>query len=423
MSRATLLLFAGSLLAATALGCAQDVADDDAGDDAITSNDAKILSFKFEADVVAPKTTETRAAVLSQLAYVQGMLTTTQSGNGHVGHVELSNVRETVSGDKKTIHYSALLPVAWPKGKKSPKTYDLVLPKDTTALDDFNSKYDGKCGKDEYGVGDFWHDWNPKATGCKLDEADVVHARAGVTKYAGETTNKYPEYDKIWEDGRLDVVAMFGIIESNTPGDIGISEYESFVSNVQGLVKNPTTKTAMTSNSVLRDTTIAGTVDYKGQARPVTVTVFLVEALKDAGPDFDARYAQVNGKADLILYNGHAGLGKNVNALMRKGTVEKGKYQLVLLNGCQTFAYIDTTMNERRTQVNGVQDDPKGTKYLDVIGNTLPGYANNLSRMATSVFTAAAKADQPRSFNDLLKDMPPEHIVVVFGEEDNAFKP
>ena len=107
--------------------------------------------------------------------------------------------------------------------------------------------------------------------------------------------------------------------------------------------------------------------------------------LKSVGADFDTRYNPLSEKADLIMYDGHAGLGKNVNALARKGKVAAGKYQLVLLNGCQTFAYIDTTMNDRRIEANGAASDPKGTRFMDVMGNALPGFANNLASMSVAL--------------------------------------
>jgi hypothetical protein len=416
-------------LSSGALACSTPAGDDaQAGNDAITSNDGKILDFTFDGEVVASSETKARQAVLSQLAYTQGILTTNEHGNGHVGHVVLTNVVETpAGGGKKSIKYTAQLPVAWPKtGNAIPTSYDLPVPKDITALADFNAKYDGKCGTNEYGQEEFWHDWNPKAEGCVIADADVTRSRATVKPYAGETTGKYPEYDQMWQDGELDVVAVFGLINGGTDraDDPGVEEYTRFVSGTQGLLTGGKVTANTKSASVLRDTTITGKVTMAGQQRPVKVDVLLVAEMQSVGADFDTRYAPLSAKADLIMYDGHAGLGKNVNALMRKGTVTAGKYQLVLLNGCQTFAYIDTTMNDRRIEANGVANDPVGTKYLDVIGNALPGYANNLTNMSMSLVRASIKSDTaPKSFNDLLNEMPEEHLVVVFGEEDNRFHP
>lgn len=411
-----------ALLSATAVlvGCSSDGSETGGGEDNISSESAKILDFTFDGELTAPAETPARAAIVSQLMYVQGALTTARNGNGHVGNVKLEDVRETRSGATKKITYKATLPVAWPKNVATPSSYDLKLPVDATKLDQFNEKYDGRCGNNEYGQETFWHDWNPKAAGCTIDEADVMARRATVAPSARASQNKFPEYQAMWADGRLDVVAIFGIISSNTPGDEGYLEAKSFVENTKRGLSGAVVKDNETSPSILKDQTVTGKVTIGGEQREVKVDVIVVQELKSVGRDFDTRYDGLSEKADMILYNGHAGLGKNVNALARKGKVAADKYQLVLLNGCQTFAYIDTTLMDRRREANGETNDPSGTKFLDVVGNALPGYANNLASMSNTLFNAALSASQaPKSYNDLLRTMPESHIVVVFGEEDN----
>jgi hypothetical protein len=425
----SLLLPTSLLLLSTALGACSAAPADDAqgGNDAITSNDAKILDFTFTGEVVASADVKARTAIIAQLAYTQGILTTGERGNGHVGQVTLTEVVESAAKDgKKTITYTALLPVAWPKtGNTVPEAYDLPVPKDVTALDAFNAKYDGKCGNNEYGVGDFWHDWNPKAEGCTIDDADVHRSRATVKPSTVETTGKFPEYDLMWKDNELDVVAIFGLIDGggDSDSDPGVGEYNRFIAGSKGLLTSSSVKKNAKSTDVLRDTTITGKVVVAGQTRTVKIDVLLVSEMKSVGPDFDKRYDPLSEKADLIMYDGHAGLGKNVNALARKGKVTAGKYQLLLLNGCQTFAYIDTTLNDRRTEANGKAADPNGTQFLDVMGNALPGFANNLASMSLTLLGAAVKPGEPKTFNQLMDSMPTEHLVVVFGEEDNRFKP
>ena len=412
------------VLTSSIAACSTPAAEDaDASNDAITSRDARILDFKFSAEVITDSGTEARKAIVSQLMYAQGILTTSRNGNGRVGGVELTNVTETVQGAKKRIKYTASLPVAFPKDLDAPTSYALPLPLDTTALDAFNTKYDGKCGNNEYGTENFWHDWNPKAENCTIADADVSRASAAVAPHAKETKNKYPEYDQIWEDDRLDVVAIFGIITSNTPDDDGYRELNSFLDSSKALLTGATVKENATSRSILKDTTLTGKVTVGGRQRTVNVDLILVQELQSVGADFDTRYDALSEKADMLMYNGHAGLGKNVNALARKGKVAKDKYQLVLLNGCQTFAYIDTTFNDRRIATNTASRDPQGTKYMDIVGNALPGYANNLASMSATLFGAVVKSDQPKHYNQLLESMPASHIVVVFGEDDNRFAP
>src|SRR5439155_26650110 len=103
----------------------------------------------------------------------------------------------------------------------------------------------------------------------------------------------------------------------------------------------------------------------------------LVSELASTGADFDGRFGAATEGADLLVYSGHSGLGKNINAFARKARATKGHYQLAYLNGCQTFAYLGTAMHDKRRDLNGAAGDPNGTKFLDVVANALPAYGDN----------------------------------------------
>ncbi len=415
--------FSRALLPLLLVACGSaDTADDASGaDDAITSNEAQIVDFSFDGELVAAKETDSRKAIVDQLFYTVGILTSQFDANGQVGRVALSNVTQSVEGATQTIKYHAITPVAWPKGKTVPKTQQLVLPRDTTKLSDFNAKYDGKCGKDEYGQDVFWHDWNPSADGCTPDEADIVKTSARVTKDKNVTNGKYPEYDLVWQDGSFEVVAIFGESDGGASGDAGVAEYESFLTQVKQALPGATSTENQHGTSIVKDVTIKGTAKVQGQDRPVTVTALLVDTLYTTGPDFDTRYDPISETADMVIYNGHSELSKNTNALAAKGKVDPKKYQVFFFDSCDTYAYLDTSLTDRRRQIN--EDDPNGTKYLDVVTNVLPSYFSNYANSSMSLFTALVKRDTPKTYNEILTELPADQVVVVSGEDDNAFQP
>ena len=411
-------------LSSSAFACtsAEPADEADGSEDAITSNDAQIVDFTFTGEVVAPKTDETRKAIVGQLFYTVGALTTEHGANGQIGRVETGSVTETVEGSLKRIKYTAKLPVAWPKGRTVPRTYKIVLPKDTTKLEAFNAKYDGKCGTNEYGPDVFWHDFNPIAAGCTIDDADVTRSSARVTKNKTVTTGKYPEYAKVWDDGALNVVALFGYSDSGGPSDAGEYEYNEFVRKSKELFPGAVSTETRATTSIHKDITLKGKVKVAGVMRDVSITSILIGSLYTAGADFDARYDPLSEKADLIVYNGHSELSKNTNALARKGKVAPKQYQLFFFDSCDTYAYLDTKLVDRRREVNGV-DDPKGTKYLDVATNVLPSYFNNYAASSLSFVKALSERDTPRTYNQIMTELPSDQVVVVTGEEDNAFRP
>jgi hypothetical protein len=416
MMRSRVLLLGVPLLIAA---CSSGKDDwEGAGADApITSNEAQIVDFNFAGELSTAKDEDARKAIVGQLFYTVGVLTTDQDANGQVGRVETTDVSETVEGDIKHIKYAAKLPVAWPKGRQVPRSYDVVLPKDVQAasLQSFNAKYDGRCGKNEYGQETFWHDWNPKANGCTIDEPDVVRTSAVVTKSSQVTQDKYPEYTRVWEDGRLEVVAIFGYAQGGAAGDVGGAEYEEFLRTVQQALPGSQQKSNDLTPSIAKDVTIS--------TNNVSVTALLIDTLYKTGPDFGVRYDALSETADLVVYNGHSELSKNTNALAGMGKVAPKKYQVFFFDSCDTYAYLDTALTDRRIAVNGAADDPKGTKYLDVATNVLPSYFTNYAGSSVSLFKALLDPKNPKSYNAILAELPADQVVVVTGEEDNAFQP
>lgn len=415
------LLILGTAAAAAACGVSSaESADVDEG--AFTSNSANVLQLSFKGSVLARTGETPRKAITTQLNYLQGALASDIRGNAQANMPNLSNIEEVEEGDKKRISYDAKIAVAWPKGLATPETYDVALPLDVSALSAFNSKYDGTCGHNEYGQASFWHDWNPKAAGCTTDEADTFRVRATVAPHPQETQGKYPEYDKVWEDGSLDIVAVFGIIASNTPTDEGARTREQLLDAVTSSTRNAVRTEAPETRGILKDSTVSGTITIAGQERRVNVTGILVQEVASAGSAFNARYGEATAAADVVIYEGHSGLGKNINALGTNMGATAGKYQFVYLYGCQTLGYLGSDMHNKRVGLNGAEADPEGTKFLDVMATALPAYGDS-GRSTLALYRAMLDPTSPKSFSDLMNSISSRHLTVVFGEHDNTFAP
>jgi hypothetical protein len=390
----------------------------------ITSNVATFVEMEFDGEVVGGEDDDARKLVHAQLFYTVGDFTSFDA-NGRVGFVELSNVqRRDEAGGLSRVSYHAKLPVAWPRARqdKIPETYAIVVPlrADAEGQSAFNDAYDGKCGRNEYGRATFWHDFRPNASGCELRDADVLRARAAVRRAKNITEGRYPEYAEIWKDKRFEVVAFFGAADStSSEGDIGVRQYERFLSGVRSSLPGSTLTENAKSDSIARDVTIDAPL---AGGRTVRVTSLLVDTIFSAGADLEARYAPLSARADLVLYNGHSELSKNTKSLARRGTIEKGHYQLFVFNSCDTFAYLDTALVDRHREANGA-DDPTGTKTLDIVSNVLPSFFVNYADTSLSIYRALLDDVKPKTYNQILDELPSDQIVVVAGEEDNAFNP
>jgi hypothetical protein len=241
------------------------------------------------------------------------------------------------------------------------------------------------------------------------------------------TTGKYPEYHKVWEDNALNVVAVFGKYEDGATStyDAGIAAFNEFARDMGVALKvyNPTTTPATIPTQpgpVVKDiewkATLAG-------GRSVRVNAILVDnvALAAETAEFSNRYEPLSSKADFIVYNGHAGLGQNVRALARKGKWVAGQYLMLFMNGCDTYAYVDGYLAQARASIN--PDDPTGSKYLDIVTNAMPAFFASDSDATMAVFNGLMKFDAPMTYEQIMKNIDIHQIVLVTGEQDNVFYP
>ena len=417
-----------SVLALAACSAAGD--DDTQGDDAdqaFSSNLATLVDFEFDGELVTDSTWGVRDKIDDQFLYTIGHLNANRSV-GRLDNLVVTNVKTTSLGGGQTkVTYHARLPVAWGSKSNIPSTYAFTLPKNVSysGLESFTSKYKASCvdwGAHDVDSGSMWYYYRPKKSGCALDASDVVSMTATITTAANNTSGKYPEYQKVWEDDVLEVVSIFGKYEDGaTANDAGIDAYNEFVGSVRGALSGATTVPASVAQNpgvATPDVTFKATLP---DGKKVVVTALLVDNVRTAGAAFDARYAQLSKTADVIMYNGHAGLGQNVQALARKGQFLSNRYLLLFMNGCDTFAYVDGYLAQSRAQLN--PSDPTGTKFMDIVTNAMPAYFASDSEASMALVRGLMSTDKPQTFEQMFKNIDSSQVVLVTGEEDNAFTP
>ncbi|MCE9575064.1 MAG: PPC domain-containing protein [Deltaproteobacteria bacterium] len=394
---------------------------------------AVFVDFEFDGQMITSSSWGPEDQIQDQLLYTIGQL----NGANSVGRLDtmtLSNVKTAANpGGGTLITYHAKLPVAWGNKDSVPSTFTLKLPKDqrSTAVDAFVTKYKSKCaeaGAHDVDAGSLWYYFRPSRSGCTFTADEVVTTTASVTVSTINTTGKFPEYDKVWADNALEVVAVFGKYEdgATTAADAGIDAYNDFVAK---------SKTALAALGTVTSTpatipSAPGVANPDVELRatlPNGRTVHVVAMLTDnitrglSESAFRARYEALSTRADLIAYNGHAGLGQNIRALARNGKWVKGQYLIMFQNGCDTFAYVDSALNDAHSAVN--TDDPNGTKYLDIVNNGMPAFFANMSASTLTLVKALAAYDEPKTYEQIFRGIDKSQVVLVTGEQDNTFTP
>ena len=425
--RRLLLLATLAVSTVTVAACSQE--SDPASDDSdFSSNQATLLDFEFDGELLTDSSWNDKQTINDQMLYTVGHLNHDKSV-GRLDNLELTNIVKTNEGGKVRIKYHAKLPVAWGSKTNLPTSYEFRLPKDVShaAQSQFVERHSHTCvdwGAHDVDAGSMWYYYRPRRSGCQITDDEVVKLTATATPSATNTTGKYPEYHKVWEDDRLEVISIFGKYE-NTGGasDSGVQAFNQFVRTMKrelasmGLTTTPA-NVADAPGPDVKDVTFEATM---ADGKKVKVTAFLVDAITSTWQGFDARYESLTPTADLIAYNGHAGLGQNVRALARKGRWLPSKYQMFFMNGCDTFAYVDGSLAQTRAALN--PDDPSGTKYMEFVTNAMPSYFHSMAAASTAIVKGLMDTNAPKTYDKIFENIDRAEVVLVTGEEDNVFQP
>lgn len=415
-----------ALVAAATGGCTAPSPSEEY-DQPFTSDVATLVDFDFDGQLTAASTNAT-GLVRAQLLYSVGQLNG-ENGVAQLQKLKLTNVTTTaIGGGLYRVKYHAHLPVAWGSKVNLPSAYRLTLPLRADAPTAFKTKYGASCNDGEGAdvtVGNFWYHYRPYAGGCALAAADVMTANAGVVVSTQNSVAKYPEYHKVWEDGRLQIFAIFGkyAVTGRDHSDAGVAAFDEFIAAMRAEFPTATTFPA----SLPVDPGIGDRADdvtfelVRPDGTEIAITAILVSSVPTAGAAFNKRYAELATNADLVMYNGHAGLGANVRYLSMLGHWFPGKYQILFMDGCDTFAYVDDTIPKQRALLN--PDDPTSTKYLDVVTNAMPAYFVSLAGSTMALIRALAAPTTPASWGAIFRDVDAAQVAVVTGEEDNVFTP
>ena len=426
-------LVIGSLFALSLAACApggnevDDIERTNGDEKAFTSAHATLMTFTFDGELIAPWQSNKTKLIKTQLFYLVGQLNEHHS----VARLDRAVISNVKTGDAENgwmkVSYTVEVPVAWGSKTELPEDFDITLPRriGPQSLTNFTNAYAASCSDGGHAISreNFWYHFRPAASGCAFGPTDVATTSADVAVSAANTSGKYPEYDKVWSDGALNVVAVFGKYDdyATSQSDAGIAAYNQFIAAVRsGIGAELTTSPAdlpVDPGVSAADVTFSGLVD----GRQVNITALLIDSPKVAKPSFDTRYGDLTKKADLIMYNGHAGLGANVQALANRGQIVKGQYRIFFVNGCDTLAYLDETMAKRVAAKNS--DDPKGTKYLDTLVNAMPAYFSEMPEASMALIDALGNPESPKTFEAIFAGIDADQVVVGTGEEDNVFLP
>lgn len=415
-----------------AFGCSSQGAEPDTLEGKFSSDRATLYDFAFHGKVYATDpgyAFSPESVIKDHLLYTIGHLNE-QDSVGRLDALALKNIKVAGQGDGSLlVEYDATLPVAWGRKQTPPTEYEFVLPRkaDFYGYQAFTDKYAKKCvdrGAHDVDAGSMWYYYRPKASSCVLEEADVVRFTATATESADNSNGSYPEYGMIWQDDLLDVVAIFGKYEdgTTTTSDVGIQAYNDFLDEIKSLFRSNALKIdpPIPPGAGVGAQDVTFTASLGGKKR-VAIHTLLVDNVRKPWAGFAERYAALTPTADVILYNGHAGLGENVRALARMGSFTPNHHLLLFMNGCDTFAYVDGFLADARKNLN--PDDADGTRFMDIMTNAMPAYFRSGSHTLMTLVGALANTKAPKAYQEIFRPIDSAQVVLVTGDKGNTFRP
>jgi hypothetical protein len=394
---------------------------------------AVFVDFTFEGTLLTDSSWNDKATVQDQLLYTVGMLNEFNSV-GRVDKATITNITKSTVGGKTQIKYKAVLPVSWGKRNAVPQTQELQLPLDISSAGQqaFADKYKHDCvdfSAHDVDAGSMFYYYRAKASSCHLDPADINRVTATVTPSPSQSTGKFPELNKVWEDGRLEVLAIFGKYEdgATSASDAGISAYNEFVGSMKQELSSRN-MTTIPANVPSSPGVASPDIEFNAtlpDGKKIHVVALLTDNVNTglSQPAFRTRYENLSTRADFIVYNGHAGLGTNVRALAQRGKWTQGQYVVVYMNGCDTFAYIDNALFTAHKTINPDDTSATGTKYIDIINNSMPAYFASMAGASMSIFRGLLAYNEPKTYEQMFSNIDRSQVVMVTGEEDNLFTP
>lgn len=325
--------------------------------------------------------------------------------------------------------------------------------------DDPNSERDWEmfnlCTDDHYNSeDDFFYFWDPdrinrrgrtwRYANCPLrgDKQNVIRTKGKLTRLKN-SYQKYFEYDRLYSKKKLKVSVFLGylddvkeysspnlkdpvldgmheIVEYLKENDFIVTtkkEYKRYSSKRGFYGKGPNVYMTFIKKKIARD------VVKKGEHNPtidVEIELLLADtAIQGVDKAFHDHYRKALRYSDIVIYDGHSGLGANLDLeLIKARLAPANKYQIIYLNGCSGYPYFkDMYFDAKQGGSKNVDLILSGISTLsDTIGGNLISFMEGFLQGKTLNTSYILQKVEAANF-----DINGSYLTGILGEEDNEW--
>ncbi len=394
-------------------------------------------NFTFQTQIFVPisKGTPTNDLVKAEFKlyrqYMLGQMRRTPNNSAAVYPKFSVNVNKV---EKSSDSFNRVFVQFTGKGVFTPgqKEYTFLIPNYTG---DIYKKSHGLCTETtNVDEGNFWYHWEPKKAGCPLISGTDYSAVTAPLNYIASTTRTYPEYEKLVRNGGLRMTIFFGMEnyddtdwnpETNTKdwGGIGFRQQRANLLNLgfQSYVWTETEVRKWYNPEAGKPIPHLETMTKNTPRGTMTIRLFLGNTgLEHDARGFHAFLKDAIWNDSSVIYNGHSGIGKNLDIPRIADTRGyklpiSNDYQVFFLGSCVPYAYYTEMLFKKKSS----STDLTGTKGLDIIayGNESV-FGNNDDIRLTTALMNYMDTGARTSYQDIVGSQD-AYFLGVNGDEDN----
>lgn len=399
--------------------------------DSVTSREVVVSISSSNVLALTSYLPQIKTNIGKQLRYLVGPLAQ-MGGTPDLSELNIDVRNLAKDGEFHKVNYSATFKAILPKTFSVPVNLTLPIPSrgDEAGTNDFyqryyrNARYQYNCTASTTNLimaANFWYYFRPQRPTCPLKEKleDMANIQwINVMFKAGEknSTGKYPEYHELWKGDRLKALILVGKEnpKNRTTYDVGTSAYLNLYKYMVQWLGPPNYSSLGNEEPDASTSHIKAEFQYLNKA--IDLDLFLIANMRTYRTEYASTFKELSANADFIAYNGHSGLGVEIEQLMKMSEVKPGKYQLYFINACSSFAYRNRILEKRFRDAN---TGSPASKYLDMIMNTMPGYFRNIPTDNIHLLSSLVSAKE--NYFDILAKMSRNQNLIVIGEQDNLW--
>ncbi len=212
----------------------------------------------------------------------------------------------------------------------------------------------------------------------------------------------FPEYDRLTEDGIIEVSVIFGAYTDQEPpgSDWGVMMWRSYAANLR----------------VSGWKMVEGSSVGQRYRRVINGLVEEIDLLSPmdlyAHQNTDAIFTDLLQSKELIVYNGHSFYG-SLDALNRVTSYPLERYQILFMNSCWSYEYYTKQVfTHKATEL-----DPTGWRDADVVNNTTYAYFPQMSTSTHKIMSNLLAGAESLGVDDEGRRFSWQNIIGIMNDE------